>query len=121
LRGLADSEKPSLEEFASVESRRNVQSRFLCSTRLDCIDFVGITGQFGRSLRLFRAWTGIPDLQLPNLSKNRNRTGGRYEISLAERARIEELNALDMELFPRALARFERLCAEHEGVRDANK
>ena len=101
----------TLEEFAAQENRQNIQSRFLAHTRLDGFDFLGITDQFERSLRLFAAWSATELVETPSM--NRYVNSGGYSLSPEIRSRIEAFNSLDMDLYARGLERFEALCEEH--------
>lgn len=105
-----------LLEFARHEFARNRQSKQLRSDTPDAFDFVGITEEFSRSLRLFRAMF-FPDRELPMDVEpqrvNPRRRGDGYSLDDARRSAVEDLNAWDTALYQRARQRFAEQCAEY--------
>jgi hypothetical protein len=109
------SEKLSLLEFAELERLRNVQHRFLSPTGVNGCDFVGITEEYDRSIKLFQKLF-CPDMDLTPRIRNKNRnperpTGG-YDLEDSVRANILALNELDVETYKEGLHRFRMLCHE---------
>ncbi len=100
----------SLEAFAALPEMRDVQSRLLGEVPVDALAFVGITERYDDSLELFRRIFD-PGLEPGATRKHVNpeRSGDRYQLDPAVRSAIAELNAADMALYPRAVARHEEL------------
>jgi hypothetical protein len=113
MKGVPEHLKPGLIEFATQERIRNMQTRFLCQTRLEAFDFVGITQEFDRSMRLFHAWSGTTLPAFKPLNQNANRNASGYRLDAETRARIEEVNSEDMDLYSCAIIQYEKLCSEH--------
>jgi hypothetical protein len=107
-------ENLSLEAFAALPEMRDVQARFLGEVPPERLAFVGITERYDESIDLFRRafYPALP-ATTARVNVNPERDGDRYDLDPAVRAEIEGLNAADMELYPAALERFERLLAEH--------
>lgn len=90
-----------LLQYARRESRRNLQARRLEGLELEhaCI---GVTDRMEAFLNRLRQRFG---LELPELYINANPRKAhkaQYELAPRERSEIEQLNALDMELYERA-------------------
>jgi hypothetical protein len=77
-------------------------------SRLDQLDFVGITEEYGKSLGLFTSMSGISfNGEVYQANKSR-----REELTTNQLRRIERLVELDMELYEVARKRFEKQCSE---------
>ena len=107
------SEKLSLVEFAELERLHNVQYRFLAPVGVEHCDFIGITEEYDRSIKLFQKLF-CPEvdttLQLQNKNPERPRTF--YKLEAGVREKILQLNELDVKTYFAGLYRFRSLCDE---------
>lgn len=107
--------KMSLLDFAALKEMRNVHSRFLSGKDLDTFDFIGITEEYDKSLRLFKKmFFSSIDMGFPIRNENPNRRGRSYEIDEDTRRAIMEYNRLDLDLYERARKRFDSLCGIYD-------
>lgn len=100
----------TLREFAELPEMSDVHERFLGGVPLRELAFVGITERFDESLDLFRR-RFCPDLGLSPVQLNANpeRAADGYEIAAADKEAIVRHNRADLELYRRALDRFDEL------------
>ena len=97
----------NLRQFADLEWMRNETSRYLANKPVEDFEFVGITEQFGASIRHFCHVFGFRNaLKLPRENLNPDRTTERYDLSPGDHAYILERNAADLAWYNRALERF---------------
>lgn len=104
----------SLEAFAALPEMRDVQSRLLGEVPVDALAFVGITEHYDDSLELFRRIFGLglePGADREHV--NPERSGDRYQLDPGVRSLIAELNAADVQLYPRVVTRYEELWHAH--------
>lgn len=102
----------------------NVQSKFLAGASIDDFNFIGITDFFDRSVDLFFKKIGLENRippghyktsaisGLPKDGKFRNQSTFVYEPSEEEIKIIKEHSKLDIELYRKALQKFEKDCSE---------
>ena len=98
----------------------NVQSKFFADGNVGDFNFVGITDQFDRSVALFFKKIGLENKIDPITYKSESSTPGRYrnssqfvyEPSEEEIRIIKEHSKTDIELYNKALQKFENDCAE---------
>ena len=88
----------SLEDFAALPRMRNVMTRFLAGKQPHHFFFMGLVEDLPQSLARFTRLTGIATDT--TLALNRNDEGEEgYEITEGVRARIENLNRHDREIY----------------------
>jgi len=106
-------ENMSLIEFAQLDLVRNRQHEFLKPAGPQYCDFVGITEEYDRSIKLLQKLF-CPELKITPQFKNRNpdRPGGLYKLAPGIRERILDLNELDVKTYVEGLHRFRTLCTE---------
>ncbi len=98
----------------------NVQSKFFAEGTVDDFDFIGLTDFFNRSVALFFKKIGLENRIDPITYKTESSTPGRYrnssqfvyEPSEEEIRIIKEHSKTDIELYNKALQKFENDCAE---------
>jgi hypothetical protein len=102
----------------------NVQSKFFADGTVDDFNFVGITDHFDRSVALFFKKIGLENKitpesyksaavsGLPKDGKFRNQSTFMYEPTEEEIRIINEHSKTDIELYNKALQKFENDCAE---------
>lgn len=96
----------------------NVQSMFFADGTVDDFNFIGITDHFDRSVALFFKKIGLENRIDPITYKTESSTPGRYrnssqflyEPSEEEIRIINEHSQLDIELYKKALQKFENDC-----------
>ncbi|WP_251978355.1 glycosyltransferase family 2 protein [Salinicola avicenniae] len=105
----------SFSDFYRRDDMINRQSRFLDSTSLEAIGFVGLTERYSESLSLINDLYGWA---VPGLVENLGHTtvDHRYEIAPEDEAALRELNRKDLHLYAACRALFEsRLALWREG------
>lgn len=113
IRMMVD-QKLSLTEFAELPTCRDMQAYMLAGIPLEVFQFVGITEQYERSLRLLQRMLGLAELpQVENALVNPDRLSEKYPLDPALRQRIQACNPGDRWLYEQGLRRFEQLCAQH--------
>lgn len=105
--------KPSLSEWAEWPWARNLQ-RAVLDVQLERFALIGITEQLQHSLLLFDANFGTS--LAASGPTHRYNTSKPMVVEASTRMRIRELNADDLELYRKALARFERDVAMLDGA-----
>jgi hypothetical protein len=107
--------KLGLREFAELDWMRNLSSRYLAQKPLDEFQFVGISERFGESMAQFCQVYGIKnEIGLPRVNTNPDRRTDRYEISVADRAFIQDLNAIDLAWYNQALERLAGIASDRQ-------
>ena len=100
-------------EFAELERLRNVQSRFLSYGGIERCDFIGITEEYDRSIRLFqKLFCPDTDLAPHKQNKNPDRPTTGYDLEKGVREKILSLNELDVKTYEDGRRRFRMLCDE---------
>lgn len=90
----------TLMEYASDEVNRNRQSKFLAGMPLSQFDFVGIQEHYNEDVAaMAKEFRWDPAIEVPKY----NVTGGKRQVSDADREAIAELNAADMALYEEGL------------------
>lgn len=104
----------SLLEFAGQPRNRGLQSSVLSGLPLHQIGFVGITERYGEALAMLerRFRRALPEL-VRNVNPEHVAVASSYELSDEERAQLLEWNAADVELYARALERFDAQADPH--------
>lgn len=102
-------ERLSLLDFAALPEMQNLQSRYLDGVPLDAFWFVGIQEYFDSMIQEFYRLLGEVPVEVEAVNVNRRKRGPDYEIAPDERAQLEELNALDRQLYEQALQRNQSL------------
>jgi hypothetical protein len=108
----------ALDGFAALPELQNTFTRFLDGEPLVNIDLVGIVERYTESLRLLYNFFDITlDPTTIQAHKNRNyaRTKPQYDLDPGVRKAVEEINAIDMNLYHLACERFEMLLARYGG------
>ena len=100
-------EKPSLMDFIEAPYYRNHQSGFLGSLGVDGLTWVGISERYAESLAQFNAFFDI-DLGDPIYNNVNTERTGDYDVSSDVARAVEKYRPLDVELYRKALERFER-------------
>jgi len=92
----------------------NVQSMFLGKIALEDLAVVGLAEKYERSVALFEAVFGckLPPINLRE-NVNPDRAGDFYAIDPVFRKTIDLYCAADVELYPRAVKRFDQLVARY--------
>jgi hypothetical protein len=105
--------KMSLVEFAELDAVRNRQYEFLKPVGPDYCDFIGITEDYERSVRLFQKLF-CPELVITTQLQNQNpdRQKGFYKLERGVREKILQANDLDVRTYLQGLHRFRVLCDE---------
>ena len=105
--------KPSLIEF--IAAVPNVQATYLGQVALDDFAMVGLTEQYERSVALFGAVFARempPETERSTVNPERTE-GETYDISPEVRQAVDRHRPADVELYRRAVERFERLAARY--------
>jgi hypothetical protein len=105
------SENMSFLEFAELDEVRNRQHLFLKPVGPGYCDFVGITEEYDRSIKLFQRLF-CPEIDITPQLQNQNpdRPAGGYNIESGVREKILALNELDLKTYQGGLDRFRMLC-----------
>ena len=105
----------SLSEFAGIAEARNIHCRFMDRRPLDQFDFVGITEEYDRSVRLFLKilYPTIADFSVASVNQNTEKKSVAYEIVEETRRLIEKYNEEDRKVYESARQRFGQLCKEY--------
>jgi hypothetical protein len=104
-------EKMSLLQFAELDRVRNRQSAFLQPLGPKGCDFVGITEEYDRSVKLFQRLFCLEINITPQVErKNPDRLGSVYELEPDVRKKVLDLNQLDVETYREGRDRFHALC-----------
>jgi hypothetical protein len=110
----------NLIDFAGEPRLRNMQSYFLQNKPFREFEFVGITEEFERSMRLYGAMFSIEsNIPLPVSNRNPERKAELYEVPRETKDRIRELNQIDMLLYDEARQRFHELCNQFNISRES--
>ncbi|MBK1647494.1 sulfotransferase family 2 domain-containing protein [Rhabdochromatium marinum] len=109
----------SLEDFARIPLFHNSYAKFLWGSDLDQFDFVGITEDYARSMRLFSTLLAVEVDQIPadNTNPQRDLSQG-YALPDRLRAYLQRVNAIDVRLYEQACVRNRLLCQRVLGVQD---
>lgn len=99
----------SIIEFAKLMP--NIFSERFAPLDIDDFAFVGIAGKYTDSLKLFYSMFCPNKKPVADIHENRNfaRDTTKYRLDDKLRAELEEINSKDMELYKKALERFEFL------------
>ena len=100
----------TIEEFCEMERFQNTYAKYLWSFELDWFDFVGITGNYADSVKIFCRVFNLPGGT--NAIHNANpekEVGLAYPINDSLRKRIVYLNQEDMDIYQRALVRYKQM------------
>jgi hypothetical protein len=101
----------TIEEFVAHEANCNVMSAFLHSAPLEQFAFVGIQDDFEQEIQLMALALGWPQPKTKHFNTTSNKP---TSINADLRSWIEQHNALDLELYERALQlRMGRLNQKH--------
>jgi Sulfotransferase family len=99
----------TLVQFAELDVVRNLQSRYFGDMRLDDFWFVGVQERYDDELAAFYAKLDLAPRPIHARNVNpEKQTGKGYDVSPADRARLEALNELDRRLYDCALDRAAR-------------
>lgn len=96
----------SLENFVATKNFQNKQSRAIEGVSIDHVGFVGLADRFDDSLQRLNRHFGW---KIPSRTENVGRPNPlrSYDVDEKLRGLIERNNPLDLDLYRRALARFE--------------
>ena len=103
-------QKMTIQAFLSSEHSVNIQTELLGSLPLDELSVIGITEQFSRSLALFNA-TYARNLGALRSNTNPRRTTEEYPVDPEIMDMVKRFREQDIDLYQRALERFESQCA----------
>ena len=98
----------TVQEFASLDAMRNLQSFFLGGTPPGRFTFIGVTERFDESIDRFNAIFGTNLNRCWTVNANPNKLAGGYRAEVGERVyeAIAEMNAADMALYAQARASY---------------
>lgn len=108
----------SAVEFAAIPELRNIYARFLDGEPLGELDWIGLVGDYQKSIDLFYAMYAVgrdPNEVKVHLNKNAGRQGDDYDLSSAGKKEIERLNGDDMEIYREAKVLFKKLVSRYGG------
>lgn len=94
-----------LEEFASLDAMRNLQTTYMEGLPLDRFGFVGVTEYFEEMLGHFFHFADLPEVRVESTNINAKKP---KTIDPRLVKRIAQLNELDMELYERSIRRAEK-------------
>ncbi|MBX2826395.1 MAG: hypothetical protein KTR33_16790 [Gammaproteobacteria bacterium] len=100
--------KGGLIQFATLRVHRDIQSRFLRTVPLELLGFVGLSERFTESLTLLNEQYGC-NLTALTVQDNvcNNALSELSDVTEADRSKLAELNAQDMELYATATELFD--------------
>lgn len=104
----------TFEKFIEHDKTKNVYQSLGLADHFDDMHFVGITEQFNRSLLLLEKkfpYIGKLSSERANVSDKKSFSIDDVDDSLLEK--FVDYNYIDLELYDKALARFEQECAEY--------
>lgn len=99
----------TLLEFAQIEENQNRMSKFLSGIKLEDLFFVGMLETFEKDLNRLSKRLNWPEIEVPHLNNVPYENNKDYKVDKNLVRKLEDLNALDMEMYNHVLRMKEQL------------
>ncbi|PIN79591.1 hypothetical protein COV16_03415 [Candidatus Woesearchaeota archaeon CG10_big_fil_rev_8_21_14_0_10_34_8] len=114
---LFQKKKISIEEFSSFPTMQNSQKRFLSTKKISDLDFIGITEEYDKSIKLFcKIFKVKNSFRIPKVNTNPRKRNVIQVYTPDQKVYnvLEENNKDDMIIYKNACNRFKELCKMHQ-------